>query len=183
MGRSDASLGVAGRAVCTTSCDWLVSLTLKGAIACERVQSLIDGSECSRRGGWRGRTKGLKNHKSILRTTEPRLGLKARRQNLGVIMKFELTDKTLIALFVISTIIITIIGIVLSIHGLIRNIISLIVLCVFSTISISSLNTTRWIQLDGKLGDFILYFLLYVIINVIVGGIIILMLIMGIVLI
>ncbi len=98
-------------------------------------------------------------------------------------MKFELTDKTLIALFVISTIIITIIGIVLSIHGLIRNIISLIVLCVFSTISISSLNTTRWIQLDGKLGDFILYFLLYVIINVIVGGIIILMLIMGIVLI
>ncbi|UCE38480.1 MAG: hypothetical protein JSW00_04420 [Thermoplasmata archaeon] len=33
----DASLGVAGKAVCTTSYDWLVLETLKGIIACERV--------------------------------------------------------------------------------------------------------------------------------------------------
>jgi hypothetical protein len=38
MGRSDASPGVAGMAVCTTGCDWLVRVTQKGAIACERVR-------------------------------------------------------------------------------------------------------------------------------------------------
>jgi len=34
----DASPGVAGKAVCTTGCDWLVLKTLKGAIAYERVR-------------------------------------------------------------------------------------------------------------------------------------------------
>ena len=56
--------------------DWLVSLTEKGEIACEWVNPLGDGSERSRRGDWRRRTKDLRNCKNISRTTEPRLGLK-----------------------------------------------------------------------------------------------------------
>ena len=52
----------------------------------------------------------------------------------------------------------------------------LVLVIVFSAISISSFNTTRWIQVDGKFGDFILYCILYTIINIIVGGIIILIL-------
>ena len=62
-------------AVCTTSWRRHLSLTEKPPIACERVNPLDDGSERSRRGGWRRRTKGFKSCKDILRTTEPRLGL------------------------------------------------------------------------------------------------------------
>jgi hypothetical protein len=37
--------------------DWLVQATEKGEIACERISPMGDGSERSRRGGWRGRKK------------------------------------------------------------------------------------------------------------------------------
>ena len=57
----------------------------KGAIACERVRLWTTQANVHGEVVGEGRTKDLKICKSILRTTEPRLGLKVKRHSIKML--------------------------------------------------------------------------------------------------